>query len=145
MKEYTIYTCGKMNGLSLEEQMSWRIRLERAIRDVAPEGAELDFIHPPFFFNYEYDSHKTQREIKQWEISVVKNKTDILVVNLEGINDSVGSHFEIAAADSVQNRFLPIIGIGDPNSVHPWILDSLLRIEEDFNSAADYISTYLLL
>lgn len=145
MKEYTIYTCGKMNGLSLEEQMSWRIRLERALLDVTPEGAKLEFIHPPFFFNYEYDSHKTQREIKQWEISVVKNKTDILVVNLEGINDSVGSHFEIAAADSVQNRFLPIIGIGDPSGVHPWILDSLLRIEEDFNSAADYISTYLLL
>ena len=145
MKEYTIYTCGKMNGLSLEEQMSWRIRLERALLDAAPEGAKLEFIHPPFFFNYEYDSHKSQREIKQWEISVVKNKTDILVVNLEGINDSVGSHFEIAAADSVQNRFLPIIGIGDPSGVHPWILDSLLRIEEDFNSAADYISTYLLL
>lgn len=145
MKEYTIYTCGKMNGLSLEEQMSWRIRLERTLLDAAPEGAKLEFIHPPFFFNYEYDSHKSQREIKQWEISVVKNKTDILVVNLEGINDSVGSHFEIAAADSVQNRFLPIIGIGDPNNVHPWILDSLLRVEEDFNSAADYISTYLLL
>ena len=145
MKEFTIYTCGRMSGLTMPEQMSWRWEIAEAIELAKPKNISIKFIHPPLFYNYEFDNHKNQREIKQWEIGIVKNKCDILIVNLDGINDSVGSHFEIAAADSVTNRFIPVIGIGNSDGVHPWILDSLLRIEEDYDSAADFIGSYLLL
>ncbi|MBS5433084.1 MAG: hypothetical protein KHY12_04885 [Firmicutes bacterium] len=68
-----------------------------------------------------------------------------MVVNLDGINDSVGSHYEIATVDAIKDRFVPVIGIGDPEGVHPWILDSLLRIEDNYDSAAEFIGTYLFL
>lgn len=144
MKEYTIYTCGKMRGLTLSEQMNWRINIEKAIERTKPEDVAVTFIHPPFYYNYEYDSHKSQQEVKRWEIGVVKQKCDIIIVDLNGINDSVGSHYELATAEAI-NRYIPIVGIGNTDGVHPWILDSMLRVEENREDAAEFISTYLLL
>lgn len=144
MKRYTIYTCGKMNGLSFKEQMDWRLKIEKAIKDVAPEDCTVEFIHPPLYFNYEYGHHKTQREVKSWELGVVSDKIDAIVVNLDGINDSVGSHYELATAEKA-GRFIPIIGIGKTDGLHPWILESLLRAEEEYGAAAEYIGNYLLI
>ena len=145
MKNYTIYTCGKMSGLTLSEQMNWRLKIENAVERIKPENVTVTFIHPPFYYNYEYDSQRTQQEIKRWELGVVRDKCDVVVVNLDGINDSVGSHYEIATVDAIKDRFVPVIGIGDPEGVHPWILDSLLRIEDHYDSAAEFIGNYLFL
>ena len=143
MKEYTLYTCGKMSGLSLSEQMGWRIRFQHAMEQEAPE-VKINFIHPPFFYNYEEQIQQSQEEVKRFEIGVLRDKVDIVVVNLDAINESVGAHYELAAAD-MSGRFIPVIGIGDPDDVHPWILDSLLRVEDDYASAASYINSYLFL
>lgn len=144
MKEYKIYTCGKMSGLSLSEQMNWRLKIEKAVERIKPENVAVTFIHPPFYYNYEYDSQRTQQEIKRWELGVVSDVADIIVVNLDGINDSVGSHYELSTAEKA-NRSIPIVGLGSTDGVHPWILDSLLRVEEDYDSAAEFIGTYLFL
>ena len=143
MKEYTIYTCGKMSGLSLDEQMGWRVRFEKAMRSASPRSS-IRFVHPPFFYNYEDDAYYSQEEVKRWELGTLRDKCDIVVVNLDGINESVGSHYELAVIDTLP-KFVPVIGIGDPDGVHPWILDSILRIEDDCYAAADYIAAYCIL
>lgn len=145
MKTYKIYTAGKMFGLSFEEQMGWRKNIEQLIRQRT--DVPLRFVHPPLYFRYDKREHKSEREVKQWELSQVRD-SDIVIVNLNGVNDSTGTHYELSMADAVNsfgNKHIYIIGIGKSDTqVHPWIELSLLRSEEEYEKAADYIADYLL-
>ena len=141
---YRIYTCGKMKGLTYEEAMSWREKVELEIRFLTDKAM---CIHPPRYYSYQEQNQKTEREIFEYELSQVKN-CDVLIVNLADIEQSVGSCFEIAtavAANNMGGHHTYIIGIGSPAGHHPWILESCMRIEPDEHSAAEYIAGYLLL
>ena len=48
MKEFKIYTCGRMNGLSYEEQMKWRNAIQEAIE--LRTDRKVTFIHPPLYY-----------------------------------------------------------------------------------------------
>ncbi len=146
MKHIKIYTTGKMKGTTLTNQVEWRLKFERELRELSMGRTDLIFIHPPFYYNYDNPSHRNEREVKDWELAQVAD-SDIVVVNLDGINDSVGSHFEIAAAEAVNrmtSKNIYIIGIGTEDNLHPWIAESLLRREDDIKSAATYINAFLL-
>lgn len=140
----TIYTAGKMSGTEYSDQMLWRRNAETILLEHCKKAK---FIHPPLYYNYEHQSHKTEREIKEFELSKLAN-SDVLLINLEGINSSVGVHFEIAhacAVNSFSNHHIFIIGFGgDYDNVHPWIKDSLFRYEYDLCKAIEYISDYLI-
>lgn len=146
MKTYKIYTAGKMFGLSFEEQMKWRWRIEQLIKNRT--DTPLQFIHPPLYFRYDSQEHKSENEVKQWELNHVR-ESDIVIVNLNGVNDSTGTHYELSTVDAMNsfgNRHIHAIGIGKSNTkIHPWIELSLLRSEEDYEKAADYIVNYLLI
>lgn len=151
LKPTKIYTVGKMHGVPLSEQRMWRIKIENAIKRELDrrsiDWSNISFINPPDFYNYEENNHKSEREVKEWELSQVMD-SDILIANLKGINDSVGSHFEIATAGAVNalgQKHIFIMGIGKLEGfVHPWIIDSFIRIEEDYLAAVNYIVDYLL-
>lgn len=149
---FRIYTAGKMSGTSLQKQTEWRFEIERHIREAAERyGRSSDnslvFIHPPLYYNYELKKHRTEREVKDWEVNQIR-KSDIMIVNLDGINHSVGAHFELSVADSVNafgGKHIYVIGVGKSEEpLHPWIQLSLHREEEDFEKAAEYIADYLL-
>lgn len=141
-----IYTCGKMSGISFIEQMMWRSRIESEIKSSLDCGQSVKFIHPPLYYNYEENNHKTEREILEWEMTQVHD-CDILIVNLDGIEDTTGSHMELGAVQGI-NRFgdkhIFVVGLGKPENLHPWIKESCIRIEEDYAKAAEYIVEYLL-
>lgn len=143
---FKVYTAGKMSGLPFEEQMEWRRRIEEEIMKLT--DAPIQFIHPPLYFRYDLQLHKSENEVKQWEISQIRD-SDIVIVNLDGINSSVGSHFELSMIDAVNsfgNRHIHAIGVGKANEkLHPWIELTLLRCEEEYAAAAEYIATYLLI
>jgi hypothetical protein len=84
----------------------------------------------------------------EWELSQVRD-SDIMIVNLEGISESVGSHFEMGVAWSMNhfgNKHISVIGINENNEeLHPWIEESFLRVEDSLSGAADYISEYLII
>ena len=151
MKQFKIYTCGKMSGITFSKQMIWRKELqyyvEQKYEELHGTHANITFINPPDFFNYENNLHKSEREIRDWEIGQVCD-SDILVVNLDGILDSIGSHFELGAvvgANISSNKNIKIIAIGEkPQDLHPWIELSWLRHETSIQDAADYIVNYLL-
>ena len=143
MNIFKIYTVGKMSGLTYEEQMGWRRNIENRVRYKA--DVPVQFIHPPLFYGYHQKLHKTESEIKEWELNQVLS-SDIIIVNLDGINESVGSHFEMGAVNAMNmfgNRHIFVVGIGD-SAVHPWIDLSFIRRESNIEDAADYIASYLL-
>lgn len=145
-KTFKIYTVGKMKNISFQEQMEWRNDIATLIKNRTEQS--LDFIHPPMFYNYEQKDYKTEQEVKDWELNQVKS-SDILIVNLDGINDSIGSHFELCTAElinSIKDKHIFIIGIGKSKEpIHPWIELCLFRQEDNYEDAADYIVNYLLI
>lgn len=62
MKEYKIYTCGKMSGIPFEKQMQWRLALESFVKERYDGSDVIKFVHPPLYFNYEQKMHKTERK-----------------------------------------------------------------------------------
>lgn len=142
--ERRIYTIGKMSGIPYEKQMGWRNKIEHAIRDRT--DGNVVFIHPPLFYNFESMNYHCESEIKEFDLAKVQ-ESDIVVVNLDQIESSVGSIYEIATACAMNdfgNKHIFVIGIGDASNLHPWIQCSLTRCEKNIESAADYISTFLL-
>lgn len=143
MKTYKIFTAGKMGGLSYDEQMKWRKDFETILRSRCNKS--LIFVHPPMF--YQYGDETNEKEAREWEINQLKD-SDIVVVNLTTIADSIGTHIElgiIKAMNEFGYKHIHLIGVGEPNVSHPWIQMGMLRQESTLEDAADYISTYLLL
>lgn len=146
MKEFKIYTCGKMNGIPFGEQMRWRYQIENEIRMRTDRA--ITFIHPPLFYGYHMNFHKSEKEVMDWELKQIL-ECDIIIANLEGIMSSIGSHMELGAACGAKlssSRNISIIGIGEPEEpIHPWLKMCQLRYEKDIADAATYIVNYLLI
>lgn len=143
MKTYKIFTAGKMGGLSYDEQMKWRKDFETTLRSRCDKS--LTFVHPPMF--YQYGDETNEKEAREWEINQLKD-SDIVVVNLTTIADSIGTHIELGIIEAMNQfgyKHIHLIGVGRPNVSHPWIQMGMLRHESTLEDAADYISTYLLL
>ena len=142
---YKIYTAGKMSGLTFSQQMKWRREVECQLRMFSDKP--LKFLHPPLYYNYETKLHKTEAEIKTWELNQIRD-CDIVVVNLNEINSTVGTHFELGFIDAMNmfgNKHIYVVGIGDNKNLHPWIELSMLRIEPTIKEACSFICNYLLI
>ena len=140
-----IYTAGKMSGITFEDQMKWRKEFEHCLREHTDK--QLSFLHPPLYYNYESINHKTEAEIKEWELNQLRD-CNIVIVNLRDVNTTVGTHFELGFINAVNmfgNKHIYVIGIGDETNIHPWIELSMFRQEPNIESACDYITEYLLL
>lgn len=143
MKTYKIYTAGKMGGLSYDEQMKWRKELEDIIRSKCDKS--LTFVHPPMF--YQYDNDADEAEAKEWDIAQLMD-SDIVVVDLATIADSIGTHIELGIIEAMNRRgdkHIHLVGVGKPNVNHPWIQMGMLRQEDILEDVADFIINYLLL
>lgn len=138
---YKIFTAGKMGGLEYHDQMAWRLELEQELAKRA--NCKITFIHPPVFYDYDYPD---QNEAKEWELSQL-SQSDIVVFNLSDINTSIGTIMELATVYAL-NRFsgknIYAIGIGKPNTEHPWITSGLFNRFDTVQNAAEYINEYLL-
>lgn len=143
-KTYKIYTAGKMGGLTFAQQMDWRVKVEKLIREKSDKS--ITFIHPPMFYTYGEQLHKNETEVMDWDISQVKD-SDIVIVDLSTISDSIGTHIELGVAKAMNEfgyRHIHIVGVGKANTDHPWISLCLLRQEDTLEEAANYITKYLL-
>lgn len=143
MKTYKIYTAGKMGGLTYNQQMKWRKDFENILCSRCDK--DLIFVHPPIF--YQYNDEADEREAREWDISQLKD-SDIVIVNLSNIADSIGTHIEIGIVEAMNEfgyKHIHLIGVGEPNTYHPWIQMGMFKTVKTVEEAADYISTYLLL
>ena len=132
-----------MGGLTYEQQMKWRRLIENEVLNRSDKS--VTFIHPPQF--YQYNSGVDEREAREWDLNQIKN-SDIVVINLSDIADSIGSHMELGLIEGMNEfgyKHIFVVGIGEPNTDHPWIELSLSKKVSTIQEAADYIVNYLLL
>ena len=85
MNKDIIYLAGKMSGLSVEEMCRWRNEFKLKFKN----HCEQEGIHNPFnivsptdFYSFEEKKHKTEREVMDYDLWIVKNSA-LIVVNLD--------------------------------------------------------------
>lgn len=102
-----------------------------------------DCFDPTKFYSYN-DSSYTEKEVMRYDLKQLKN-SDIVLVNLDSIDMSIGTAQEIFYAYLLD---IPIIGfIEDEKStyIHPWIKEEVDKIfvgENSKDDAVDYIKVY---
>lgn len=142
MREYKIYTAGKMGGLSYQEQMEWRRKLEIELDNrLSFREGSARFIHPPEYYQPAKDLNLLyEKEAMEWDLRQLKN-SDIIVVNLSDIETSIGTIQEVAVA---KENVKMIVAIGSPDNVHPWIRCSVSHFSPSVAEAAEYIADFIM-
>ena len=155
MKEISVYLAGcegwYYNNLPSNNYYSeWRKAVEEWCEKFA---CNINVINPCNYYDYKDNYHKSEIEIKRYDLHRVRN-CDVVLVNLDHIKDSVGTLREMFCAE--ENN-IPIIGFYEFNGestswaddrykTEPWLLDACLRIEDDETSslldALAYIRNY---
>ena len=143
-----IYLCGAMQVYEnrSEEAKIWRDKVKEYFSEYC-----LDFecISPTDYYDYGSDYRKSEREVMRFDLRKVK-ESDVILANLKGIRQSIGSSDEIFYA-YMQGK--PIIGFieedvpGDKliDYVHEWKYEQIDRIEtgkDAMEKACEYIKNY---
>lgn len=141
MEQVKIYLSGGMGGLTLEQQVGWRNRLQKAIvYNREPIKKPVFFSPPDFYCPALPKAYKSEREIMEFDLYNLRN-SDIVIVNFNAQN-SIGTAMELAIAKDKQ---IPIIGLNeDGTELHPWLTESCTRMCDTFTELVDHIVDYYL-
>lgn len=146
MKELKIYLAGKMSGLTYEEMNSWRIKTKIKLLNAAKtSGYRLIIINPVEFYNFEEKKHQSEEEVEDYDLAHVIS-SDIIIVNLEGLNTSDGTKIELH--DAKYHNKIPVIAFGHEMSyldLHPWIKRNITRVEKDMEGVIEYIRDFYMI
>lgn len=131
-----------MTGLSFEDQTMWRTNVKNAIL-----YGDYDYDYKPIFvdpttrYNFEEKTHKTEREVFEYDLNAVR-KSDLVVVNFNRPG-SLGTAVELAVA--MEHR-IPVVGLncGDHDDIHPWLECCCMRMCDNMKELVDYIVEYFL-
>ncbi len=141
-----VYLAGKMGGLSLTEMGQWRVETERKLRNAADYiDTKIRVINPITYYNFEEVRYQNELEVQNFDLNHVIT-SDVIVVNLEGLSSSVGTIIELH--DASYHHRIPVIAFGDKklyNELHPWIQNSITRVEKDIDDVVTYISDFYLI
>lgn len=144
MKEISIYLAGAMSGLTFEESNEWReYAKEKMIKLTSyyfSNPSLVCCINPNDYYNFQTIKHKSEHEVKEFDLYKLKH-SDLVLVNLENINTSIGTAMELQVA---HDNNIPIVTFGDIINVHPWITDTIWRTEDTLEDACKYIVNYFL-
>lgn len=146
-----VYLAGAMATYGVTDEYPWRWRdnVKQWFKDNADS---FKIISPTDYFRYGHNYHKTEKEVMRFDLRKVK-ESDIILVDLKNIRDSVGTLDEIFYA-YLNNK--PIIGFLETeqaytpaaeiaNGLHPWIVEQIDRIEggsDALEKAMQYIVDY---
>lgn len=134
MKTLKVYLSGSVK-LVEEDFQDWR----RKCLEFKPCGLYqgLNFVDPIAYFNYTNKLPKTDKQcidLFTWQIE----QCDLLLVNLDSSDISVGSAMEIEHAFC---KNIPIIGFGkNPNTWYSWAKERASAIFDTLEAALDYIT-----
>lgn len=146
MYDLTIYLAGKMGGLTIDEMNSWRVEAKTILEKLASNiGCSLKVINPVTYYNFEEKRHQSEKEIEDFDLAHVIS-SDIVLVNLDGLNTSDGTKYEIYEA--YKHHGIPVIAFGDRNlyeELHPWVKSKITRVEESIIYACYYIRDFYMI
>ena len=140
----TIYLAGKMAGLSIEEQTTWR-KFVAAELDKYSDMAnyKTNVISPCDYFNFEEKRQQNEREVMNFDISLVRS-SDIVIVNTTELNSSIGSVIEIYEA---YKNDIPVIAYDEKGwyrILHPWIKCCITRTDSCVKDICEYIKDFYM-
>lgn len=94
----TIYLAGKMGGLNKNEMTKWRKFVSTELdRYSDAANYKVNVISPCDYFNFDEQRHQNEQEVMKFDLGLV-HSSDIVVVNTNGLNSSIGSAIEIYEA-----------------------------------------------
>lgn len=134
MNRLKVYLSGAVKQVE-EDFQNWRNKcLELSENGFYPN---LKFIDPNSYFNYTNKLPETDRQcldLFMWQAE----ESDILLVNLDHSNCSIGSGMEVEHAYCCN---IPIIAFGSkPDTWYPWIETRATVIFYDLEDALEYIN-----
>lgn len=140
MQNYSVYLAGGMQGMSLEECNQWRECVRNKCKNIESTKYNVDIINPNDYFNFFNKQHKSEREVREFDLWKVR-KSDLIVVNFNNPN-SIGTAQELAVAYEYR---IPIIGLNESNiQLHPWLIECCNRIFDDIDEMISYIKDFYL-
>lgn len=147
MRRLKIYLAGKMSGLSHNEMNTWRVKVKNQLLHKTGFGSQLSLqiVNPVDYYSFEEKIHQSEIEVEDYDLAHVKS-SDIIIVNLEGLSSSDGTKIELH--DAKYNNKIPVIAFGDIQlyeSLHPWIKNSITRVEPNIESVCEYISDFYMM
>lgn len=135
-----IYLAGGMSDLTFEESNEWRLLCKEAF---AKGNSDIDAIlyNPNDYFNFQTKKHISEREIKEFDLNLVRN-SNLIIVNFNAPR-SIGTAQELAIARELK---IPIVGLNEKNrKLHPWLIEDCARIFGDIDDMIDYVKVCYLI
>ena len=109
----------------------WRYTAEEALKD-----NDIKVFSPNKFYNYNDKSSFTIKECRKLFFNQLR-KADIVLVNLNYSDSSVGTGMEISLANELK---IPVVGFGNIET-YDWIVDCCDVILNSLEEALDYIKS----
>ena len=133
-----------MGGLTFEEMNSWRFEISTALKNIALDlGCKLKVINPVDYYNFEEKKYQSQKEVEDFDLRHIVS-SDIIIVNLDGLNSSDGTKYEMFEA---YRHNIPVITFGDKelyNKLHPWVQSKITRVEPSVWHVCKYIRDFYM-
>lgn len=140
-----IYLAGKMGGLTFDEMNKWRCEtLQKLLSLSKMFGKKINVINPVLYYNFEEKRHQTEIEVEEFDLAHVIS-SDIIIVNLEGLKDSIGTIIELH--DAHYHHKIPVIAFGGQelyDNLHPWIKNDITRVENNMDDVVAYIRDFYM-
>ena len=141
-----IYLAGKMTGLSLEDMNFWRNKIRDELQYKAYyTDYQLSIINPVDFYNFESKNYQSEEEVEDYDLAHVIS-SDIIIVNLDGLNTSIGTIIELH--DANYHYKIPVIAFGNKetyDNLHSWIKRDITRVEQNMDKVVKYIKDFYLI
>lgn len=132
-----------MYGLSFDDMNSWRVEATQKLKAEANNtGKKIEIINPVMYYNFTERKHQSEIEVEEFDLAHVIS-SNIIIVNLHGLYSSIGTIIEIH--DAHYHHKIPVIAFGDEeiyNNLHPWIQNSITRVENNIDDVVEYISDF---
>lgn len=140
----TIYLAGKMSGLSDSEMRQWRNLLKSELEKYSNmANYKTNVVSPCDYFNFNEQRYQNEQEIMKFDLSLVKN-SDIVIVNTNGLNSSIGSIIEVYEA---WKNDIPVIAYdenGDYKTIHSWLKCCITRADSCVIDICEYIKDFYM-
>ena len=138
-KKWQVYLAGKMGGLSFEEMNNWRKDAKAKLLSLSSyTGYKCSVINPVDFYNFEKVEYQNKEEVMDYDLFHVEN-SDFLIVNANGLTDSIGTVIEVYNA---WTHKIPVFVFGKYENEHPWITRCITRFEPDIESIIKYLRDF---
>lgn len=121
--------------------IQWREEIIKKLETVAEwRNTNVKIINPTKYFSYTNRNYKSQKQVKEFYLNKI-SKCDLVIVNLENSDASIGTAQEIQFAVDIG---IPVIGYGIKN-VYPWISEVDCQVVFDnMTEVVDYIRDFYM-